>query len=158
MLRQTKHKLKKVQITTCIRTPEESLIEAVGREVLEERGYPCSIGECLERILATLRNDDRLTYTSHDTSKHEVFRLRDDPATMIQISNKGKIIITLGSPESFSKVVKILYNAVWFNGYSSWILEPFKAKIYRVEEYSVESLRDIESLFIHQTIVGARKE
>jgi len=150
-------KPKKLQLITSIRRPPDNVVKAVGAEWLGERGYPVRVEECIRSIVEELRKMDGLRDCTHNDSKHIVFRLRDDPGSMIQISSGGKIIITAGSPDSLMRIHRMLLEALWLSGYSSDILEPFKAMTYRVEEHEVGSLEDVESLFRHQAIVGARR-
>jgi len=156
-LRKIGIKLKKVQFVTSICQLPNNVVRAIGAERLRERGYPAEIGECIRDLVEELRNMDGLRDCTHSGSKHTVFRLEDDPGSMIQISSRGKIIITAGSPDSFMKIHRMLLEALWLSGYSSDVLETIKAKVYKVEEYEVKSLEDVESLFRHQTIVGARR-
>ncbi len=129
-------KLKKIQVTTSIRLPPEAVKNIIDK--LDER--------------------DDLIHYDYEAKKHETFKLKDDPDSMLQISSRGKIIITVKSPSSYEKLHKALSYAIQMNGYSPHILKPMKAKLYRVEEYEVKSLRDIDSLILAQTILGSRKE
>ena len=156
-LRKSGIKPKKLQFITSIYRPPDNMVKAVGAEWLRERGYPAIIEECIQDLIGKLRNMDGLRDCTHNDSKHIVFRLEDDPDSMIQISSGGKIIITAGSPDSFMRIHRMLLEALWLSDYSSDILEPIKAMTYRVEEHKVKSLEDVESLFRHQAIVGARK-
>jgi len=150
--------IKKLQFTTSIRLPPENIIKAVGVKFLKERGYPANLGECIQNILERLRDMDGLRYCSGESSKLECFRLEDDPESMIQISSKGKIIMTVGSPNSYRRLHRMLLEAIMLNGYSTDILNPIEATVYKVEKYEVRSLRDVESLLIHQMICGSKHE
>ena len=148
---------KKLQFVTSICQLPDNMVKAIGAKWLRERGYPTTIGECIRDLVEELQNMDGLKDCTHNGSKHIVFRLEDDPDSMIQISSRGKIIITAGSPEAWWRIYRMLLKALWLNSYSSDVLESIKTKIYRVEEYKVKSLEDVESLFRHQAIVGARR-
>ena len=114
--------------------------------------------EDLKKVLDKLREDEGLVYCSHDVSKLEVFRLKEDPRQMLQISSRGKVVMTVESPEGYRKMNRALYEAIWDSGFSSYVLSDFKAKIYRVEEYNVNRFEDVRSLLIAQTILGVRRE
>ena len=150
-------KYKGIQVSTSIRLHPEDLIKAVGVKHLRELGYPSDLKECLRDILGNLRKMKGLTYCTHDTSKHEIFRLEGDESSMIQISSRGTIIITARSPDSLIRIHRMLLEALWLSGYSSDVLGPMRAKISRIEKYEVKSPEDIKSLFRHQAIVGVRK-
>lgn len=130
------HELKKVQITTQIELkPEE-----------------------LKTIIDQLIENDELIYCSHGSSRLEVFKLKENSESMMQISSKGKVIITTKSPKDYKKLIHALYNAVWFAGFSSYVIASYKVKIYRVEEYKVQDTDDVASLLLAQTILGTKKE
>jgi len=148
---------KKLQFVTSICWLSDNTVEAEEAKWLRERGYPTTIGECIRDLVEELQNMDGLKDCTHNGSKHIVFRLEDDPDSMIQISSRGKIIITAGSPDSFTRIHRMLLEALWLNGYSSDVLESIKTKVYRVEEYEVKNLKDVKSLFIYQAIMGARR-
>jgi len=148
---------KKLQFVTSICQLPDNMVKAEEAKWLRERGYPTTIGECIRDLVEELQNMDGLKDCTHNGSKHIVFRLEDDPDSMIQISSRGKIIITAGSPEAWWRIYRMLLEALWLSGYSSGILGPIKVKVYRVEEYKVKSLKDVKSLFIYQAIMGARR-
>jgi len=150
-------KYKGIQLITSIRLPPEDIIKAEGVKYLKQLGYPSDLNECLSEILENLHKMKGLRYCTHDMSKHEIFRLEDDESSMIQISSKGKIIITVRSPDSFIRIYRMLLKALWLSGYSSDVLGPMRVKIFRIEEYEVKSLEGIKSLFRHQAMVGVRK-
>ena len=112
----------------------------------------------LAKVLDKLRDDEKLKYCNHGASKLEVFRLREDPRQMLQISSQGRIIMTIGSPEGYKKMIMALLDAIWNSGFSSYVLSDHKVKIYRVEEYKVNGFDDVRSLLLAQTILGARRE
>ncbi|MEM3884382.1 MAG: hypothetical protein QXF74_04630 [Nitrososphaerota archaeon] len=115
-------------------------------------------GGKLAKIIGNLERTEGLRYCSTDAKKMETFRLAEYPDSMLQISSKGAIIMTVDYPEAFWILYKILLNAIWFTGESHHVLTPLTARIYRVEKYPVKSREDVISLLMHQTIVGAKKE
>jgi hypothetical protein len=112
--------------------------------------------EVISAIIEKLREDPELISLENDSSKVPSFKLREDSDSMIQVSSKGRVILTIASPSSFKRLDLKLRNAIWSLGLSTRILEPLRARIYRVEEYPLKSSDDVVSLIGAQTILGAR--
>jgi hypothetical protein len=112
--------------------------------------------EVVNAIIEKLREDPELISLENDSSKLASFKLREDPSSMIQVSSDGAIVFTVASPSSYQKLYRRLLEAIWSCGLGGDILEPLRARIYRVEEYPVRSSDDIRSLIGAQTILGAR--
>jgi hypothetical protein len=112
--------------------------------------------EVISAIIEKLREDPDLISLENDSSKLASFKLREDSDSMIQVSSNGRVVFTIASPLSFKRLKFKLLNAIWSLGLSTDILEPLRARIYRVEEYPLKSSDEVMSLIIAQTILGAR--
>jgi hypothetical protein len=112
--------------------------------------------EVISAIIEKLREDSELISLENDSSKVPSFKCKWDPDSRLQVSSKGRVILTIANPLSFIILDLKLQLAIKSVGLSTSILEEYWAPLYRVERYPVRSFWDVVSLIGAQTILGAR--
>ena len=127
-------RLAKVQVRSKIKASEEEIV----------------------RLIERLHEDPELMPLASDVSKVPSFALRGDPGSIIQVSPKGKVILTAASASSFGRLRLRLIKAIIGIGLPLWCLEQFEAEIHRIERYEVKSIKDVDGLILAQTILGTR--